>query len=78
MNKTISILRLASLFILFGLAAVLLFGEEQNDNLAFFFLHLVMNKGMALALFFCVGVLYKRWSKIDPWIKAYNKMTNDL
>lgn len=78
MNKTVSIIRIAILFVLFGLAVILLFGEEQDESLVFFFLHMVMDKAMAFALFYSIGRLYKRWSKLDPWIKAYAKMCDDV
>lgn len=78
MNKTASIIRIAILSVLFGLAVILLFGEEQDESLVFFFLHMVMDKAMAFALFYSIGRLYKRWCKLDPWIRAYDKMCNDV
>lgn len=78
MNKTISVIRLAILIILFSVAVVFLFGEEQDESLFSFTIHLIMDKAFALGLFYYVGRLYKRWSKVDPWLKAYDKMCDEV
>lgn len=78
MNKTISIIRIAILATIACLATLFLFGEEQDDNVLAFLLHAIVDKALAFALFFWSGRLYKRWSKVDPWIKAYDKMVDEV
>lgn len=78
MNKTISIIRIAILFVLGLFATIFLFGEEQDKNMWAFILHVIVDKTLAIALCFYIGRLYKRWSKVDPWIRAYDKMCDDV
>lgn len=77
MNKTISVIRIAILFVLSGFAFIFLFGEEQDENLSAFFLHVIVDKGLGIALCFYIAWLYKRWSKADLWLKAYDKMCDE-
>lgn len=46
MNKTISVIRIAILFILSGLAFIFIFGEEQDENVWAFFFHVIVDKGL--------------------------------
>lgn len=78
MNKAISIIRVSILIVLGFLATILLFGEEQEESTAWFLLHVLMDKTIAIGLFYYIGHLYKRWSKVDPWLKAYDKMCNEV
>lgn len=78
MNKTISVIRIAILFILSGLAFIFIFGEEQDENVWAFFFHVIVDKGLGIGLCFYIGRLYKRWSKVDPWLKAYEKMCDEV
>lgn len=78
MNKTVSIIRILILFTLFGLAIIFLFGEEQDENLLAFTFRIIVDKALAIALFYYSGRLYKRWSKVDPWLKAYDKMCDEV
>lgn len=78
MNKTISIIRIAILFALACIAAILLFGEEQDENLFAFFLHVIVDKALGIALCYYIARLYKRWSKVDPWLIAYDKMCDEV
>lgn len=78
MNKTISIIRIAILFILSSLAFIFIFGEEQDENVWAFFFHVIVDKGLGIGLCFYVGWLYKRWSKFDPWLKAYDKKSDEV
>lgn len=78
MNKTISVIRIAILFILSGLAFIFIFGEEQDENVWAFFFHVIVDKGLGIGLCFYIGRLYKRWSKIDPWIMACDKLCDDI
>lgn len=77
MNKTISVIRIAILFILSGLAFIFIFGEEQDENVWAFFFHVIVDKGLGIGLCFYIGRLYKRWRKVDPWLKAYDKMCDE-
>lgn len=78
MNKTISILRILIIFALCGFAFLFLFGEEQDEATFDFLLHVFVDKALAVAMFYYVGRLYKRWSKVDPWLKAYDKMCDEV
>lgn len=78
MNKTISIIRIAILVVVGCLAILFLFGEEQDENVLAFLFHAIVDKTLGIALFFLGGRLYKRWSKVDPWIKAYDKMIDEV
>ncbi|MDE7377501.1 MAG: hypothetical protein K2N13_00885 [Paraprevotella sp.] len=78
MNKTISIIRISILFILFGIAMIFLFSEEQDESLLAFTFHMLVDKALAIGLFFYGGRLYKRWCKVDPWLKAYDKLCDDV
>lgn len=77
MNKTISIIRIAILFVLSGIAMIFLFGEEQDANLATWMFRFLVDKAFAFVLIFNIARLYKRWSKIDPWFIAYEKKCNE-
>lgn len=78
MNKTISIIRICILFVLSGLAMILIFGEEQDENILAFLLHVIVDKALGIGLCFYIGRLYKRWSKVDPWLMAYDKMCDEV
>lgn len=73
MNKTISFLRIALLLTLFTAGLILLCGEEQDLDLATWTLHFLIDKSLCALSFLSFGLLYKRWSKTDHWIIAYNK-----
>lgn len=77
MNKTLSIIRIAILFILSGLAFFFIFGEERNENVFAFLFHVIVDKGLGIGLCFIIGRLYKLWRKDDPLLKAYDKMTDE-
>lgn len=78
MNKTISVIRIAILFILSSLAFIFILGEEQDESLSAFFLHVIVDKGLGIGLCFYIDRLYKRWSKVDTWLKAYDKMCDEV
>lgn len=78
MNKTISVIRIAILFVLGSVATILLFGEEQDENTAWFLFHVLMDKAIAMYLFYVLGRLYKHWSKVDPWLRKYDKMCDEV
>lgn len=78
MNTIKSIIRIAMLSILSGVALVLLFVEEQDETQTAFIFHFIVDKGLAVALIYYAGRLYNRWNKIDPWLKACNKMCDGI
>lgn len=78
MNKTISIIRICILLVLGVLAMIFLFCEEQDANLFAFFLHVIVGKALGIALCYYIARLYKRWSKVDPWLMAYDKMCDEV
>lgn len=73
MNKSISIIRIAILLSIGIFGMIFLFGQEQSDSTWTLFQTLI-DKALALAAFGYMGKLYKRWSKIDPWLMEYDKM----
>lgn len=75
MNKIISIIRIAILLVISSFAFIFLFGEESEDCSI---LQILVDKALAFAAFWYVGKLYKRWSKVDPWLMAYDKMCDDV
>lgn len=78
MNKTISIIRIAILFVFGFFAMIFLFGEEQDESVFDFCLHVLVDKALAIAMCYYIARLYKRWSKVDPWLKAYDKMCDEV
>lgn len=78
MNKTISIIRICILFVLGALAMIFIFGKERDGNFFAFFLHVIVDKALGIALCYYIARLYKRWSKIDPWLIAYDKMCDEV
>lgn len=71
MNKAISIIRITILLALGTFALAFLFGSESSDNTAQWLLSLIIDKGLAAAAIFTLIRLYRRWSKTDPWLRAY-------
>jgi len=77
MNKSVSIIRIVIMLALGMFAMLFLFGEEQGDS-AWTLLQIAIDKGLAIGACFLIGRLYKRWSKIDTWLMAYDKMCDDV
>lgn len=72
MMKTATILRVATLFVIFGACIVCTFAvpDDGNENkLAVLF----VTKSAAAVLFACGVVLYRRWVRCDEWLKAYDE-----
>lgn len=78
MNKTISIIRIAILFSLCMVAFFLILGEEQDANLLHWILRFIADKAIGIGSIFLIARLYTRWSKVDPWLMAYEKMCNEV
>lgn len=78
MNKTISIIRICILFVLGMVAFLLIFGEEQDADLLTWTLRFIIDKAVGIGVLFLIARLYKRWSKIDTWLIAYEKMCDEV
>lgn len=78
MNKKISIIRISILFILCSFAMLFICGEEMDESLFAWTIHFFIDKALGIAACFVVARLYKRWSKIDPWIMACDKLCDDI
>ncbi len=78
MKKAISIIRIVILFSLGMVAFLLIFGEEQDADLLTWTFRFVIDKAVGIGTIFLMARLYKRWSKVDPWIIAYNKMCDEV
>lgn len=77
MNKLVSIIRIAVLLALGMFAFLFLCGEEQDENLSAWMFHFLVDKALAFLAFYVIVRLYKRWRKVDPWLKAYDKMCEE-
>lgn len=70
MKKTISIMLIAILSLLWIAAAILiLVVQEADGNYMLFFI----NKTLGLAAGFAAAMLYKHWSKTDSLVSAIGK-----
>ncbi|WP_301196570.1 MULTISPECIES: hypothetical protein [Muribaculaceae] len=78
MNKTISFIRIAILFVLGMFAILFIFGEEQDANLLTWMLRVIVDKALGFGAVIIITRLYKRWSKVDPWFIAYDKMCDKV
>lgn len=78
MNKTISLIRIAILLVIGSIAIVFIFCEEQDETIFDFLFHVLVDKLLGIGLIIYTGCLYKRWRKVDPWLKAYEKMIDDV
>lgn len=74
MNKKISIIRISILFILCSFAMLFICAEEMDESLFAWTIHFFIDKALGIAACFVVAGLYKRWSKTDPWIMAFDKL----
>lgn len=75
MNYTTSIIRIAILLALLTFGAQFLLGEEPESCSL---LRIVIDKALAFAALRYMGKLYKRWSKVDPLLKAYDKKCDEV
>lgn len=73
MKKIVSIIRITILSALGLLAALLLLGEETDPSMPAF----LIDKSIGFAACLTIGRLYKRWSKVDPWLIAFDKMGDE-
>lgn len=71
-SKLISTMRVAVLFTIFGLGFI---GIVAVDNIFFptKIEWIILSKIFGILIFWCGVTLYKRWSKTDKWIKAYEE-----
>lgn len=75
MSKTISVIRISILFSLLGFGTLFLLGEETDKN---YLIHIIIDKTLGITAFAYAYRLYKRWNKVDPWLKAYDKMCDKV
>lgn len=73
MNIKLSFIRIAILVILMGASLLLIINIEDDESTLAFVLHALFDKGFGFLGFYIFHLLYTKWSKIDPWIKAYDK-----
>jgi len=78
MNKLVSIIRVAIFLALSTFAFLFLFGEEQDEDLTAWMFHFLIDKTLAILAIFVIARLYRHWSKIDPWLIAYEKMCKEV
>lgn len=78
MNKTISIIRVVIITVMFCCGLIFLFGEEHDENACAFLLHVIVDKSIAIGLFYYIGRIYKHWIKVDEWFNAYEKKSDDV
>lgn len=78
MNRTISIIRISILFALGMVVFLLIFGEEHGADLLTWTFRFVIDKAIGFGTIFLIARLYKRWSKVDPWLMAYEKMCDEV
>lgn len=75
--KAKSIIHLCLLTALFGVAMVLILGEEHNEELLVYFLHVVFDKVLGFVLLaFAVNLLI-RWCKTDSLFSRWIKMLDE-
>lgn len=77
MNKIVSFIRIATLFTLGCISMLFIFSEEQDENLSFFCLHVILDKAIGIGVGYLLYRLYNRWNKIDPWLIAYDQMCDE-
>lgn len=78
MKQIKSIIRIIILFALCGFGMILVGSVEQDNSVIAFSFRILMDKALGITAFIYMHRLYKRWSKIDPWLIAYNKMCKDV
>lgn len=76
-NPVKSTLRIAALFVIFSVALIALMGEP-NGNSAWRWEQFIISKAIAAACFYAFWKLYRRWSKTDKWLMAYNKSCDEV
>lgn len=73
MNKSISLIRIAILVVLFSVSIILIINIENDEPIWKFVIHAILDKGLGFLGLYIFHLLYSQWSKIDPWIAAYDK-----
>ncbi len=77
MNKAISLYRIAVLFVLGMVGFIFLFGEEVDEDTVAFVYRFIIDNAIAAGALLVMAWLYKKWSKVDPWLKAYEKSCDE-
>lgn len=78
MNKTLSLIRITILLVLSIIAVTCLLGNELTGNPVIWLLLFVVSKTIAIGACLAIARLYRRWSKIDPWFIAYDRMCDEV
>lgn len=73
MNNTESIIRIAILITLGVVGFALLLGEEMDENLYDFAIHMILDKAAGFSCICIMAKLYSRWSKTDKWIARFEE-----
>ena len=71
MNKTESLIRIAILITLTTVGFGLIIGEEQDESIRHFFLHVIFDKAVGVGCLYLMAKLYSRWCKSDKWIARF-------
>lgn len=75
--KSISIIRILVLGVMFSAAMLLLGGEESDEGTLAFLLHCAIDKGAGLALVVTAFGLYLRWSRTDSLFRRISRLLFD-
>lgn len=73
MKFTESLIRIAILIALLSVSLLLILNIEDDKSTWDFTVHVILDKSFGILGFYIFHLLYTKWSKIDPWIKAYDK-----
>lgn len=72
----VSASRIAILLVIFGIAFCGLMAEPLDDS-NYWLEEIYASKALAVVGFYCYWKLYRRWSKTDKWIKAYDESCDE-
>lgn len=75
--KAKSIIHLCLLTALFGVAMVLILGEEQDEKLLAYFLHVIFDKVLGFAFMAVAVKLLFKWGKTDSLFSRWIKMLDE-
>lgn len=77
MKYLASALRFITLLAISAVAIILLFGEEQHNELTAFIFYFLLHKILGLALIATVCALYTRWAPTDYIISRIHKLCQE-
>ncbi len=76
MSKIISIVRILVLIAIGAIGFYFFFGQELDEKLGYWYLHVFADKAIAVVAFLLFVRLYKKWTTTDPWLIAYERYFN--